>query len=204
MTTFTFGKYRGKTPASIAKNDIAYLEWASTTDIPTKYPDLGEAIKSALNEADKSPATLAPYTLPSLHVLVRGGGSMHEGVIIQRVNEKLFAEYAIIDEDNRSGSGKSGGYTVETPADDGVYLVTETSGSISNQVVETQYVVLKNGEWFSIDENNKNAVKQYMEDNAPAKKQDKYLRCKSCGQTGTTGGYPFSTLPGSGLCDDCV
>jgi len=30
------------------------------------------------------------------------------------------------------------------------------------------------------------------------------LRCKSCGQTGRSGAYPFSTLPGSGLCDDCV
>ncbi|TVO81454.1 hypothetical protein AYI81_21200 [Shewanella algae] len=30
------------------------------------------------------------------------------------------------------------------------------------------------------------------------------LRCKSCGATGHSGEYPFSTLPGSGLCDDCV
>lgn len=30
------------------------------------------------------------------------------------------------------------------------------------------------------------------------------LRCKRCGQTGKAGAYPFSTLPGSGLCDDCV
>lgn len=30
------------------------------------------------------------------------------------------------------------------------------------------------------------------------------LRCKSCGQTGRSGAYPFSTLPGSGRCDDCV
>jgi hypothetical protein len=30
------------------------------------------------------------------------------------------------------------------------------------------------------------------------------LRCRSCGQTGTRGSYPFSTLPGSGRCDDCV
>lgn len=29
------------------------------------------------------------------------------------------------------------------------------------------------------------------------------MRCKSCGQTGYTGAYPFSTNPGSGLCDDC-
>lgn len=29
------------------------------------------------------------------------------------------------------------------------------------------------------------------------------LRC-SCGNTGRAGDYPFSTLPGSGRCDDCV
>lgn len=29
------------------------------------------------------------------------------------------------------------------------------------------------------------------------------MRCKSCGQTGHRGAYPFSTNPGSGLCDDC-
>jgi hypothetical protein len=29
------------------------------------------------------------------------------------------------------------------------------------------------------------------------------LRCKSCGQTGRRGSYPFSTNPSSGRCDDC-
>ena len=29
------------------------------------------------------------------------------------------------------------------------------------------------------------------------------LRCRKCGQTGHSGAYPFSTLPGSGRCDDC-
>lgn len=29
------------------------------------------------------------------------------------------------------------------------------------------------------------------------------LRCR-CGNTGRAGSYPFSTLPGSGSCDDCV
>jgi hypothetical protein len=27
--------------------------------------------------------------------------------------------------------------------------------------------------------------------------------CRSCGQTGSRGSYPFSTNPGSGRCDDC-
>lgn len=30
------------------------------------------------------------------------------------------------------------------------------------------------------------------------------MRCRSCGATGNTGAYPFSTNPSSGLCDDCV
>lgn len=29
-------------------------------------------------------------------------------------------------------------------------------------------------------------------------------KCKKCGTTGPRGQYPFSTLPGSGLCDDCI
>ena len=30
------------------------------------------------------------------------------------------------------------------------------------------------------------------------------LICKSCGQAGHRGSYPFSTLPDSGRCDDCA
>lgn len=37
-----------------------------------------------------------------------------------------------------------------------------------------------------------------------AEARKKSLTCKNCGQTGQTGGYPFSTLPSSGFCDDCV
>lgn len=29
------------------------------------------------------------------------------------------------------------------------------------------------------------------------------MRCRSCGQTGSRGSYPFSTNPGGGHCDDC-
>jgi hypothetical protein len=39
---------------------------------------------------------------------------------------------------------------------------------------------------------------------APAIDPRPVLRCKSCGQTGHRGAYPFSTLPDSGRCDDCV
>lgn len=38
---------------------------------------------------------------------------------------------------------------------------------------------------------------------AQAADQRPVLRCKSCGQTGRAGAYPFSTLPGAGRCDDC-
>jgi len=30
-----------------------------------------------------------------------------------------------------------------------------------------------------------------------------YLVCKSCGQSGRKGEYPFSTCASSGYCDDC-
>jgi len=30
------------------------------------------------------------------------------------------------------------------------------------------------------------------------------MTCKSCGQSGWTGEYPFSTMPSSGYCDDCL
>lgn len=29
-------------------------------------------------------------------------------------------------------------------------------------------------------------------------------RCKICGQSGQDGAYPFSTLRGSSICDDCI
>jgi hypothetical protein len=32
----------------------------------------------------------------------------------------------------------------------------------------------------------------------------KQMRCRSCGQTGYAGEYPFSTAPSTGLCDDCL
>lgn len=38
---------------------------------------------------------------------------------------------------------------------------------------------------------------------APAVDPRPVLRCR-CGNTGHAGAYPFSTLPGSGRCDDCV
>lgn len=37
----------------------------------------------------------------------------------------------------------------------------------------------------------------------PAADRRPRLRCR-CGNTGYAGAYPFSTLPGSGRCDDCV
>lgn len=39
---------------------------------------------------------------------------------------------------------------------------------------------------------------------SPPRPPREYLRCRSCGTTGHAGGYPFSTLPGSGQCDDCL
>ncbi len=38
---------------------------------------------------------------------------------------------------------------------------------------------------------------------SPVKKRP-VLRCRKCHQMGHAGEYPFSTMPGSGRCDDCV
>ncbi len=38
----------------------------------------------------------------------------------------------------------------------------------------------------------------------PAPKGRELIRCRSCGQAGYAGSYPFSTLGGADLCDDCV
>lgn len=35
-------------------------------------------------------------------------------------------------------------------------------------------------------------------------RQSKYRICRSCGQSGYAGQYPFSTLGGEPTCDDCV
>lgn len=32
----------------------------------------------------------------------------------------------------------------------------------------------------------------------------KTMRCRKCGTVGAVGGYPFSTAPGTGYCDDCL
>jgi hypothetical protein len=39
---------------------------------------------------------------------------------------------------------------------------------------------------------------------APAVDPRPRLHCRECGNDGYAGAYPFSTLPGSGRCDDCV
>jgi hypothetical protein len=41
------------------------------------------------------------------------------------------------------------------------------------------------------------------EKRAEYNKTHKRYRCRECGATGYAGQYPFSTNPGSGLCDDC-
>ena len=37
----------------------------------------------------------------------------------------------------------------------------------------------------------------------PATVERRLLRCRRCGVSGYSGDYPFSTMPGSGHCDDC-
>jgi hypothetical protein len=38
----------------------------------------------------------------------------------------------------------------------------------------------------------------------PAQPEPKWIYCKKCGERGLDGQHPFSTLRGSGICDDCV
>lgn len=62
------------------------------------------------------------------------------------------------------------------------------------------YSNCRDGEVFE-----KNAADLRDRRNAESAKDTRpVLRCKCCGQVGRSGAYPFSTLPGSGLCDDCV
>jgi hypothetical protein len=45
-------------------------------------------------------------------------------------------------------------------------------------------------------------LERFRTSGAPSAKRS--MRCTCCGQTGSTGDYPFSTAPGTGRCDDCV
>lgn len=38
----------------------------------------------------------------------------------------------------------------------------------------------------------------------PKKETQKLYTCKSCGETGHAGSYPFTTAPLTGFCDDCL
>ena len=57
-------------------------------------------------------------------------------------------------------------------------------------------------QWFYPGDNLPEALKKFL--CAATQSANSVLRCRSCGQTGRRGGYPFSTLPGSGRCDDCI
>lgn len=57
-------------------------------------------------------------------------------------------------------------------------------------------------QWYCIGETIPDQLQQFSVQ--PHTSTRRFLRCRSCGQSGHTGGYPFSTLPSSGRCDDCV
>jgi len=61
-------------------------------------------------------------------------------------------------------------------------------------------------QWFYEGAELPDGLKKYTgstESATPSSTGPRYLRCRSCGQSGYTGGYPFSTCAGSGKCDDC-
>jgi hypothetical protein len=62
------------------------------------------------------------------------------------------------------------------------------------------YAMVRDGE---VADQKRDALQQSQMAAAAADKRP-VLRCKSCGATGHAGAYPFSTLPGSGCCDDCI
>lgn len=162
-TIITFGKYKNQTIAEVIKTDISYLQWM-VDNIENKI-DLINEIKAQIENSKKIEYTLDDFELPDLSVRIRGGGNFHDGTHIESVNESLFSNAVKIESDNRSKSNASGSYTYCTPEADGVYLLTEDSGSINNHSSSSKYIVLKNKNWFSIRENNKNSVKQYMVEN---------------------------------------
>ena len=62
-------------------------------------------------------------------------------------------------------------------------------------------------DWYSkcrIFDVDAEAAKQRARDKQYAEHVSSQITCKYCGQRGTSGGYPFSTLPASmRTCDDC-
>jgi uncharacterized protein (DUF3820 family) len=161
-TLFPFGKHKGKTVAAVAAIDPGYLQWVTTTDIPSRYPDLALQIQVALQGGtadaaipDIETVQLLEEPLPELRATVRGGGRMHDGVTqISRLHRDGFnwrRETMHPTYDQRSASGKSGHYGWTVPSEDGVYEIQSTEGSIAHQRTRSTVWLRQAGQWARID-----------------------------------------------------
>lgn len=157
--TFPFGKHSGRTPQEIIDGgDRGYLEWAATTDIPTRHPELGAAIQAALEAPTSIDTSLEPREPVALEARVRGGGQMLDGTTLHPVNDQGFTGYAITTTDGRSGSGRSGSVIYEGMPPDGVYVLRSCSGSINNPTVSEEYICIRDGQWFTLTSQTRDAA----------------------------------------------
>ena len=74
----------------------------------------------------------------------------------------------------------------------------------SFQSAKLWYDVLT-GKWWSsgLDDEDRDAIIAEIKRQAEDADTGTSLSCRRCHTTGMAGQYPFSTNPGSGLCDDC-
>lgn len=99
---------------------------------------------------------------------------------------------------------QTSGHWIDT--DDRADYFVDKAAAIAHITREEAYAKLAAGEQLSYDR----PYEHLRDTNAakPAKPKSTAtvytLKCRKCGATGQRGQYPFSTLPGSGLCDDCL
>jgi len=64
-SVFRFGKYEGYSVSQIVLRDPGYLEWALSTKIPERNPELGKAMRAALS--GRSAVARTPYANASAY-----------------------------------------------------------------------------------------------------------------------------------------
>ena len=160
MAKFTFGKHNGLTVQDVFDAEPSYIRWARTTDIMDRHPDLADDIIRVLSVHTPVAVELIDSELPDTTIRVRGGGKMHDGIKPEVLQlDGTVSTKGITRDDNLSGSGMSGYYTLTIPGHkDMVVLFTETSGSVNNQNREHQWMARRNDQWYRISPNNKAAA----------------------------------------------
>ncbi len=138
--TMPFGKYRGQSVQQVQETNPGYLAWMlDNTDIAGDYPDVAQALQSALTAAATTLPAVADVDLVDtapvdLFYRVRGGGKMHEGAsecyCLVRGESPLnpTRKYLYRGDENLSGSGKSGTVQFKLPAAPALVLYMQTTG----------------------------------------------------------------------------